>query len=546
MASSFFQLGYHPTNSPALDVSGNLGIALRGFDRLGNNLETFGANLAKADQDNADRIYAERMNQYKTEADLMNAIQRGDIYKDISGRVSAKVSQQGLQDRLAMLQKDEERRKYENNLQFDQLGDYRSKIFAAAQMGNAALAGKLLQEAAIKKGATGSVVNMLREDANPSRNALTQAGRLGFERRKYDDLLRDEREIEDLKRFFIDHASNAGEQFDYQKARDAAIAYAKEKGYSNLTQNKFDDWTAFKTGGGKNYYGTSRVLQDMMSSQNEASPEEKMLGSPDRLPFYDDAGRITNKEQENVDKTLADLNIRNASALNVYSTNFGSVNPQKLYSSMQHYQKMDDNAAIEEYMKKNHIPAEDFGEVKKAILELNAEGLSIPQRLAIADNGGNIEVGTTRGFLGSKYNIKLPKEVADNLREINKSPERRQAFLAQIENINSILANTAEAESLQNQRKEAYKNFIEAKKAKDKRDTAETRKAYKDAKQYYENLNKYLRRAVKDANIANDQMKAIKSKIDMQITTDQLNKNSFDVDYFLGLKDKPTKFSRGD
>lgn len=545
MASSFFQLGYHPTSSPTLDVSGNLGIALRGFDRLGNNLETFGANLAKTDQDNADRILAERMNQYKTEADLMNAIQSGKLYDGISGRVSAKVSQQALQDRFTMLQKDIDRRDYENNLEYDKNGDIKNLYLLAQTTGNQSYAQKanaLARERALNS----AISKKLHEDINPTRNALTQAGRLGFERRKYDDLLRDEREIEDLKRFYIDHASNAGEQFDYQKARDAAIAYAKEKGYSNLTQNKFDDWTAFKTGGGKNYYGTSRVLQDMMSSQNEASSEEKMLGSPDRLPFYDDAGRITNKEQENVDKTLADLNMRNASALNVYSTNFGSVNPQKLYSSMQHYQKMDDNDAIEEYMKKNHIPTEDFGEVKKAILELNAEGLSIPQRLAIADNGGNIEVGTTRGFLGSKYNIKLPKEVADNLREINKNPERRQAFLAQIENINSILANTAEAESLQNQRKEAYKNFIKAKEAKDKRDTAETRKAYTDAKQYYEKLNKYLRRAVKDANTANDQMKAIKSKIDMQITTDQLNQNSLDMDYFLGLKDKPTKFSRGD
>lgn len=545
MASSFFQLGYHPTNSPTLDVSGNLGISLQGFNALGRDLGKFGTTLAKTDQDNADRILAERMNQYKTEADLMNAIQSGKLYDGISGRVSAKVSQQALQDRFTMLQKDIDRRDYENNLEYDKNGDIKNLYLLAQTTGNQAYAQKanaLARERALNS----AISKKLHEDINPTRNALTQAGRLGFERRKYDDLLRDEREIEDLKRFYIDHASNAGEQFDYQKARDAAIAYAKEKGYSNLTQNKFDDWTAFKTGGGKNYYGTSRVLQDMMSSQNEASPEEKMLGSPDRLPFYDDAGRITNKEQENVDKTLADLNMRNASALNVYSTNFGSVNPQKLYSSMQHYQKMDDNDAIEEYMKKNHIPTEDFGEVKKAILELNAEGLSIPQRLAIADNGGNIEVGTTRGFLGSKYNIKLPKEVADNLREINKNPERRQAFLAQIENINSILANTAEAESLQNQRKEAYKNFIKAKEAKDKRDTAETRKAYTDAKQYYEKLNRYLRRAVKDANTANDQMKAIKSKIDMQITTDQLNQNSLDMDYFLGLKDKPTKFSRGD
>lgn len=209
MASSFFQLGYHPTNSPTLDVSGNLGIALRGFDSLGRDLGTFGANLAKTDQDNADRILAERMNQYKTEADLMNAIQRGDLYRDISGRVSAKVSQQALQDRFKMLEKDEERRKYENNLQFDQLGDYRSKIFAAAQMGNAALAGKLLQEAAAN-GANASVVNMLREDANPSRqamamqqNAATNAGRLAFDKDKWgQELEQNKQNAEFLKRLF--------------------------------------------------------------------------------------------------------------------------------------------------------------------------------------------------------------------------------------------------------------------------------------------------------------------------------------------------------
>ena len=142
MASSFFQLGYHPTSSPTLDVSGNLGIALRGFDRLGNNLETFGANLAKTDQDNADRILAERMNQYKTEADLMNAIQRGDLYKDISGRVSAKVSQQALQDRFTMLQKDIDRRDYENNLEYDKNGDIKNLYLLAQTTGNPAYAQK--------------------------------------------------------------------------------------------------------------------------------------------------------------------------------------------------------------------------------------------------------------------------------------------------------------------------------------------------------------------------------------------------------------------
>ncbi|MFR7882273.1 MAG: hypothetical protein ACLU5J_12980 [Christensenellales bacterium] len=64
------------------------------------------------------------MNQYKTEADLMNAIQSGKLYDGISGRVSAKVSQQALQDRLTMLQKDIDRRDYENNLEYDKKWRY--------------------------------------------------------------------------------------------------------------------------------------------------------------------------------------------------------------------------------------------------------------------------------------------------------------------------------------------------------------------------------------------------------------------------------------
>lgn len=546
MASSFFQLGYHPTNSPALDVSGNLGISLQGFNALGRDLGKFGTTLAKTDQDNADRILAERMNQYKTEADLMNAIQSGKLYDGISGRVSAAVSQQALQDRFKMLEKDEERRKYENNLQFDQLGDYRSKIFAAAQMGNAALAGKLLQEAAIKEGATGSVVNMLREDANPSRNALTAAGHLGLARKRYEDDKRDLEQLEDLKRVYIDHASNAGGQYDYQTSRDFTIAHGKKLGYSPFVQNAFDNWAANKTGEGQNYWGDTRVLTDKLGSINEKSPEEKLLYSPNRLPFYDNNGYILNKEPENVEESLRDLNSRNTAALNVYSTNFGSINPQKLDTSVQHYQNMSDSDAIEDFMKRNHIPSEDFREVKEALSEVEAEGLSIPQLLALVDNGGNIESGYTKGIIGSKYNINFKKDVANNLREINKNPERRQAFFAQTGNINKLISRNNEAIILQKQRNEAHQKFIEAEEKKNKRNTEQNREAYRNAKQKYENLNRQLRRALTTTNLVNDPLEAIKDVKNTQRATDQLNQNSFDIDYFLGLKDKPIKFSRGD
>lgn len=543
MASSFFQLGYHPTSSPTLDVSGNLGIALRGFDRLGNNLETFGSNLAKTDQDNADRILAERMNQYKTEADLMNAIQSGKLYDDISGRVSAKVSQQVLQDRFTMLQKDIDRRDYENNLEYDKNGDIKNLYLLAQTTGNQAYAQKanaLARERALNS----AVSKKLHEDINPTRNALTLAGRLGFERRKYDDLLRDEREREDLKRFYIDHATKAGHQFDYQTSRDATIAYAKEKGYSPHTQNYFDDWAAVKTGEGQNYWGISRVLTDPIGTLNEKTPEEKLLTSPARLPFYDEYGYIKNQEPENVEESLRDLSMRNASALNTYSTNFGSINPQKLYSSIQHYQNMNDNDAIKDFMKNNNIPVEDFGAVKTAVLDLDAENLSIAERLAMVDNGGSIKPSSW--YEPGKYTISFKEGVANNLREINKNPERRQAFFAQTGDINKIISRTNEAIDLQNQRNEAYQKYQEAEENKNKRDTEKTRLAYKEAKRKYENLNRRLRQALTDANAINDPVKANKDVRNTQRITDQLNQNSLDMDYFLGLKDKPTKFSRGD
>lgn len=543
MASSFFQLGYHPTSSPTLDVSGNLGIALRGFDKLGNNLETFGTNLAKTDQDNADRILAERMNQYKTEADLMNAIQSGKLYDGISGRVSAKVSQQALQDRFTMLQKDIDRRDYENNLEYDKNGDIKNLYLLAQTTGNPVYAQKA-NALARERALNAAVSKKLHEDINPTRNALTQAGRLGFERRKYDDLLRDEREREDLKRFYIDHAIKAGHQFDYQTSRDATIAYAKEKGYSPHTQNYFDDWAAVKTGEGQNYWGISRVLTDPIGTLNEKTPEEKLLTSPVRLPFYDEHGYIKNQKPENVEESLRDLSMRNASALNTYSTNFGSINPQKLYSSIQHYQNMNDIDAIKDFMKNNNIPAEDFGAVKTAVLDLDAENLSIAERLAMVDNGGIIKPSSW--YEPGKYTISFKDSVANNLREINKNPKRRQAFFAQTGNINKIISRTNEAIALQNQRNEAYQKYLEAEENKNKRDTEKTRLAFREAKRKYENLNRRLRQALTDANSINDPIEANKDVINTQRITNQLNQNSLDMDYFLGLKDKPIKFSRGD
>lgn len=451
MASSFFQLGYHPTNSPALDVSGNLGIALRGFDRLGNNLETFGANLAKADQDAADRIYAERMNQYKTEADLMNAIQSGKIYDGISGRVSAKVSQQGLQDRLAMLTKDEERRKYENKLQFDKLGDYRSKIYAAAQMGNAALAGKLLQEAAIKEGATGSVVDMLKEDANPSRQALTAAGHLGLERQKYGD---NKRLLEEKARFrqkIRDEMKDANTPEKKQASWDRSLQWAKDNGFS---YEAIDDGNEYvgkleKTPG---FFGYTRV------SSSTAEPWKYIPGT-----FVTDSGeRVQTKDVINT--TKSELSADRQGIVSAAA----NLDVEKFQKTVDTYDKPDlsPKAAAQKYIDTFKLNNPQIANKASDWIVANAakKGLSVPYFIGLLSNSGKFEEGIKRDiFPDTDPSFSIDEKQVQFLKDVSDSEKHRKALITVNKYLNNNRSIDQQLDSLQSQKESLQTQILQAK-----------------------------------------------------------------------------------
>ena len=453
MASSFFQLGYHPTNSPALDVSGNLGIALRGFDRLGNNLETFGANLAKADQDAADRIYAERMNQYKTEADLMNAIQSGKIYDGISGRVSAKVSQQGLQDRLAMLTKDEERRKYENKLQFDKLGDYRSKIYAAAQMGNAALAGKLLQEAAIKEGATGSVVDMLKEDANPSRQALTAAGELGLRRQMYGDKRRELEQMMDLREQLRLALRNADTPQKQQAAYDLVNKFGHDKGYSNITLNDLNDYYASIVGG-KGAFGDDRILPSADLNYNPTPYGKYLSKSKDK-----DGNLVVSLGD--IDTTTNLMATDAAIGSEKVSSMTGGLDPDKFIENLNKYNTFGSNSlAIDAFNKAHGFTDQTLkNNINNTVQAIRQRyGVTVPQALALLED--KYKIATDWGGIGN-----TPKDIEFNQRAIdyviglNTDPDQEKIFLAAREAKTKLENNKELAKQAANNLKEEQKNF---------------------------------------------------------------------------------------
>lgn len=425
MASSFFQLGYHPTYSPTLDVSGNLGIALRGFDKLGANLAEFGTTLAKTDQDNADRILAERMNQYKTEADLMNAIQSGKLYDGISGRVSAKVSQQALQDRFTMLEKDEERRKYENNLQFDQLGDYRSKIFSAAQMGNAALAGKLLQEAAIKEGATGSVVDMLKEDANPSRNALTAAGRLGLARKQYGDQRRDLEQSAMLRQVYRDFAKDANTPQKQQEAWDKTRKFAEDHGYSYVAINDANDYVGnlVKSPG---YFGLNRVTEGNINSSSDFIPG--MIKT--------DKGNLLVKDIIQIMKDEA------SSQRQAINTIANGLDVEKYQNTLDKYDQPNiaPMGAASSYV--DSLGIKDINSKSKLTNWIantaQENGLTIPQTIALLSNNNEFSTGINKWLPNTDPSFSLNQRQINFIKEINKDQKRSKSLITVNRTLNKL------------------------------------------------------------------------------------------------------------
>lgn len=138
--ASFFSLNYKPTNSPNLDVSSNLGIALEGFKTAGKGLSDLGKAIHDYDQNQANTILAERMLGLKTEEDFHNAMANGNLLRGIQGRSSADALEKAMQNRFTMLTKDEERRKLEAQLTANEFAKERANLMAARELGDTARA----------------------------------------------------------------------------------------------------------------------------------------------------------------------------------------------------------------------------------------------------------------------------------------------------------------------------------------------------------------------------------------------------------------------
>ena len=81
---------YNPTHAPTLDLQG-LGLAIGAFSNMGNQLGSLGTSLAKQDEDNATKIYLERLNQLTTPEEIQVARASGELFNGINGKVSADI-----------------------------------------------------------------------------------------------------------------------------------------------------------------------------------------------------------------------------------------------------------------------------------------------------------------------------------------------------------------------------------------------------------------------------------------------------------------------
>lgn len=437
MASSFFQLGYHPTNSPTLDVSGNLGIALRGFDSLGRDLGIFGANLSKTDQDNADRILAERMNQYKTEADLMNAIQSGKLYDGISGRVSAKVSQQALQDRFTMLQKDIDRQDYENNLEYDKNGDIKNLYLLAQTTGNQAYAQKanaLARERALNS----AVSKKLHEDINPTRNALTAAGHLGLARKQYGDQRRDLEQSAMLRQVYRDFAKDANTPQKQQEAWDKTRKFADDHGFSYVAINDTNDYVGnlVKSPG---YFGLNRITEGNINSSSDFIPG--MIKT--------DKGNLLVKD---IIQTMKNEASSQRQAINTIAN---GLDVEKYQNTLNKYDQpniapMD---AVSSYV--DSLGIKDINTKSKLTNWIantaQENGLTIPQTIALLSNNSEFSTGINEWLPNTDPSFSLNQRQINFLKEINKDQKRSKSLIAVNRNLNKLreienLATSAETQ----------------------------------------------------------------------------------------------------
>lgn len=183
MASSFWSQKVDPTASPQFNWQG-MGYATQGLNNAMTSAKGLGDSLVKLDQGNAERLMNERILQYKTQEDFNNAIQDGSFFDGIKGRVSADKLKDAFTNKQGMLEVDKERNAYENQQAFQQFGDIRQQILAAAAAGNQGKVNSLLQQAA-EQGANAAVIDSLNKDAKETIESRARLAKYAREAEDY-------------------------------------------------------------------------------------------------------------------------------------------------------------------------------------------------------------------------------------------------------------------------------------------------------------------------------------------------------------------------
>lgn len=183
MTSSFWSQKVDPTASPQFNWQG-MGYVMQGLNNAMTSAKDLGDSLVKLDQGNAERLMNERILQYKTQEDFNKAIKDGSFFDGIKGRVSADKLKDAFTTKQGMLEIDKERNAYENQQAFQQFGDIRQQVLAAAGAGNQRKIDSLLKQAA-DQGANAAVIDSLNKDAKETIESRARLAKYAQEAEDY-------------------------------------------------------------------------------------------------------------------------------------------------------------------------------------------------------------------------------------------------------------------------------------------------------------------------------------------------------------------------
>lgn len=285
---------YNPTHAPTLDLQG-LGLAMGAFNNMGNQLGSLGTSLAKQDEDNATRLYLERLNKLTTPEEIQAARASGELFNGINGKVSADIlknSQVYDQQALVNAKSLKER---QDTAAADQQGDISRLWKLAEQTGNPAYAQQAIALER-KNGITHSQAEILRKNLAPMFANQTARGHLGLARDEFNA-----RETEAAKLQFIDSQAakymldgmNSNEAI-YKARIDAEKLNWSPRQAAYAIKN-FDSW---KTGG--------MSPKGAFVKDNTNIPVEALL-PPEQKNIYGDQLKINNGSNNKTIQQLQEL-----------------------------------------------------------------------------------------------------------------------------------------------------------------------------------------------------------------------------------------------